>query len=41
MRTPVGSCPSMRVMSWLNRLRMEPLSVVEKKDWGALEQLTG
>ena len=29
---PIGSCSSMMVMSWLNRFKIDPLSVAEKND---------
>lgn len=31
-RTPVANCPSIKVMSWLKRFSIVPVSVVEKKD---------
>jgi hypothetical protein len=37
--TPIASWLSTRVISWLNRLRIVPLSVEEKNDWGALIDL--
>lgn len=38
-KRPLASWLSIRVISWLKRLRMDPVSVVEKKESGALLHL--
>ena len=35
---PIGKDDSIKVMSWLKRFRIEPVSVAEKNDCGALHE---